>query len=140
MSVAEREKYGEPIEFSVSVDAACNAKGDMEYRGVFTHSSDQIFKKGPYPNGSNNVGEFLAIVHALPWSKNEKSELPIYSDSKYAMSWVAKKKANTSVTDPFLSDLIRRAEIWLQKNDYPNKIIKWQTKFWGEIPADFGRK
>ncbi len=140
MSPAEITKYGEPIEFSIAVDAACNTKGDMEYQGVFTHSGDTIFKKGVYKNGSNNVGEFLALVHALAWSKKEKSDLPIYSDSKYAIAWVKNKKANSGITDAYLIDLVTRAENWLKANSYPNKIIKWQTKFWGEIPADFGRK
>lgn len=140
MTAAERATFGEPTELSISVDAACNAKGDMEYRGVHTYSSDEIFRRGPYKNGSNNVGEFLALVHCLAWLKSEKSDLPIYSDSKYAMAWVAKKKTNSKITDPYLIDLVTRAENWLKNNEYPNKIIKWQTKFWGEIPADFGRK
>jgi ribonuclease HI len=140
MTDADKARYGMPNEMSVSVDAACNAKGDMEYRGVFTYSSDEIFKRGPYKNGSNNVGEFLALVHALAWLKKEKSDLPIYSDSKYAMAWVKKKKANSKITDPYLIDVVKRAENWLKENEYPNQIIKWQTKFWGEIPADFGRK
>ncbi len=140
MSAAEQAKYGEPNELSICVDAACNAKGDMEYRGVFTYSGDEIFKKGVYKNGSNNVGEFLALVHGLAWLKKERSDIPIYSDSKYAMSWVAKKKANTKITDTKLLDLVARAEHWLKNNTYSNQIIKWQTKFWGEIPADFGRK
>lgn len=140
MSPADLARFGKPNEMSVSVDAACNAKGDMEYRGVFTNSSDEIFKRGPYPNGSNNVGEFLALVHALAWLKKQKSDLMIYSDSKYAMAWVAKKKTNSKITDSYLIDLVIRAENWLKENEYPNKIIKWQTKFWGEIPADFGRK
>lgn len=140
MTPAEKELYGEPNELSICVDAACNAKGDMEYRGVFTYSADEIFKKGVYKNGSNNVGEFLALVHGLAWLKKQKSDIPIYSDSKYAMIWVEKKKANTSITDPVLLDLVTRAENWLKKNSYKNPVIKWQTKFWGEIPADFGRK
>jgi ribonuclease HI len=140
MTEEERRKYGEPNELSISVDAACNAKGDMEYRAVFTYSGDEIFKKGVFKKGSNNVGEFLAIVHALAWAKKEKSDLPIYSDSKNAISWVVHKKANTKIEDDKLLDLVKRAENWLKENDYPNKIIKWQTKFWGEIPADFGRK
>ena len=140
MSPADKKRYGEPNEMSVAVDAACNAKGDMEYRGVWTYSNDEIFRKGPYPNGSNNVGEFLALVHALAWLKKQKSDLPIYSDSKYAMAWVVKKKTNSKITDPYLIDLVNRAVAWLKENDYSNEIIKWQTKFWGEIPADFGRK
>lgn len=140
MSPEEMEMYGEPNELSISVDAACNKEGDMEYRGVYTYSTDEIFKVGPYKNGSNNVGEFLAIVHALAWAKNENTNLPIYSDSKHAMKWVTQKKANSKVTDPKLLNLIQRAEYWLKNNTYNNEIIKWQTKFWGEIPADFGRK
>ena len=112
----------------------------MEYRGVDTQTKKQLFHQGPFEKGTNNVGEFLALVHALAWLKKEKSDLPIYSDSKYAMAWVKKKKANSKITDPYLIDVVKRAENWLKENEYPNQIIKWQTKFWGEIPADFGRK
>lgn len=140
MTDEERRLYGEPDTLSVSVDAACNDKGIMEYRGVFTYSADEIFRAGPYPEGSNNVGEFLAIVHALAWLKKQNSHIPVYTDSRNAMKWVMNKKANTSIVNPALMNLIKRAENWLRENNYPNEIIKWQTKFWGEIPADFGRK
>jgi len=140
MSPEDIKKFGYPNELSFCVDAACNDKGDMEYRGVFTVSGDEVFRIGPYKNGSNNVGEFLAIVHALAWLKKERSDLMIYSDSKYAMRWVENKRANTKATSTEILNLVRRAEIWLRENEYPNKIVKWQTKFWGEIPADFGRK
>ena len=36
--------------------------------------------------------------------------------------------------------LIQRAINWLNTNSYSTKIVKWETKKWGEIPADFGRK
>ena len=39
-----------------------------------------------------------------------------------------------------LFELIDRAENWLKTNHYSNKILKWDTPLWGEIPADFGRK
>lgn len=39
-----------------------------------------------------------------------------------------------------LLSLVKRAETWLANNSYPNRIIKWNTEKWGEIPADFGRK
>jgi ribonuclease HI len=39
-----------------------------------------------------------------------------------------------------LFELIERAEQWLKSNTFSTKIIKWETKVWGEIPADFGRK
>ena len=117
----------------------------MEYRGVLTHNKQQIFIKGPFKKGTNNIGEFLALVHgiALLKSKN-KEDIPIYSDSKIAMNWVKQKKCKTNMhfdaSNRDLLDLIKRAEKWLKENTYKNPILKWETKAWGEIPADFGRK
>lgn len=133
------------IENSISVDAACSGNpGDMEYRGVYTENAEEIFHFGPVPNGTNNIGEFLAIVHALALLKQENSSLPIYSDSQIALGWVRKKQANTSISRDAstekLWNLIERAEHWLQNNSYSNQLLKWETKQWGESKADFGRK
>jgi ribonuclease HI len=117
----------------------------MEYRGVLTHNKQEIFIKGPYKRGTNNIGEFLALVHgiALLKSKN-KEDIPIYSDSRIAMSWVKQKRCKTNITfdasNKDLLELIKRAENWLKENTFKNPILKWETKAWGEIPADFGRK
>lgn len=146
LSSSEKAKYGFPILESIAVDAACAGNpGKMEYRGVLTHNKKELFKKGPYLNGTNNIGEFLALVHgiALLKSKNQHN-LPIYSDSKIAMSWVRQKKCKTNVhfdaSNKGLLALIKRAEKWLEENTFKNPILKWETKAWGEIPADFGRK
>ena len=116
----------------------------MEYRGVETKSKKEIFKQGPFEEGTNNIGEFLAIVHGLALLKKKKSNQVIYTDSKTAMSWVKKRKCNTklekSENNETLFDLIQRAEKWLNTNTYSTLIVKWETKAWGEIPADFGRK
>lgn len=141
----ELEKIGEPNLYTISVDAASSGNpGKMEYRGVDTQTHQQLFHQGPFLQGTNNVGEFLALVHGLAYLKQIKSDRNIYSDSKIAMSWVKKKKCNTklkqSSKNKNLFELIERAEIWLQKNSYSTIIIKWETKAWGEIPADFGRK
>ena len=130
---------------SISVDAACSGNpGDMEYRGVYTENSEEIFHFGPVPNGTNNIGEFLAIVHALALLKKQNSSLPVYSDSQIALGWVRKKQANTSIprdgSTEKLWDLIERAEQWLKNNSYSNQLLKWETKQWGESKADFGRK
>ena len=141
LSESERKKIGEPLLMSLCVDAACNGKtGDFEYRGVITESSTEVFHAGPFKNGTNNIGEFLALVHALSWLKKNRSDLPVYSDSKYAMAWVRKKKANSKETNPKTLALVRRAEKWLNSNEWGNKIMKWETKAWGDIPADFNRK
>ena len=146
LSSVEKEKYGKPILESISVDAACAGNpGIMEYKGVFTHNKKQLFLMGPFQKGTNNIGEFLALVHgiALLKSKN-KEDIPIYSDSKIAMSWVKQKRCKTNMhfdaSNKDLLDLIKRAEKWLKENTFKNPILKWETKAWGEIPADFGRK
>lgn len=132
-------------EHSISVDAACSGNpGDMEYRGVDTKSGEELFHHGPVANGTNNIGEFLAIVHALALLKQKGKTLPIYTDSATAMSWVRNKRVNTTVVRNESTEevwqLIDRALTWLRHNTYSNKLLKWETKEWGEIKADFGRK
>jgi len=146
LSSFEKAKFGNPILESISVDAACSGNpGKMEYRGVLTHNKKQLFIKGPFKKGTNNIGEFLALVHgiALLKSKN-KANIPIYSDSRIAIGWVKKHKCNTKLKktkkNEIIFELISRAELWLKNNSYSTFIVKWETKAWGEIPADFGRK
>ncbi len=137
-----REK---PILQSYSVDAACSGvPGPLEYRGVFTRTGQEIFREGPYQNGTNNVGEFLAIVQALKWLKRKKLSEPVYSDSATAIKWVRRKVCNTSLKpdarNARLFKLIDQAEKWLHENEVKNPVIKWETREWGEIPADYNRK
>lgn len=136
---------GEIIGDSISVDAACSGNpGLLEYRGVYTGDGVELFRVGPLEQGTNNIGEFLAIVHALALLKKKKSNIPIYSDSINAIKWIDKKKCNTKLQQTSrnkpLFELIARAEKWLNANRWKNKIMKWETQSWGEIPADFGRK
>ena len=116
----------------------------VEYRGVDTETGRQLFLKGPFPVGTNNIGEFLAIVHGLAFLQKHKDTRPIYTDSRTALAWVKSKKVKTTLPEnkdtTELWELIRRAEQWLQSNTYTNPIIKWKTEEWGEIKADFGRK
>ena len=146
LSASEKAKYGQPILKSLAVDAACAGNpGKLEYRGVLTDSKKQVFIQGPFTEGTNNIGEFLALVHGLALLKSKKlHDYPIYSDSKIAMSWVKKKQCRTNINfsdkNKELLELIKRAEKWLKENTYNNPILKWETKAWGEIPADFGRK
>lgn len=138
-------RFGMPDMESLSVDAACSGNpGLMEYRGVYTRTGQEIFRKGPFKQGTNNVGEFLALVHGLAFLKQQNSALPIYTDSVNAMAWVKAGKAKTKLEktpeNAGLFDLIARAEHWLATNEFSTSIVKWQTEAWGEIPADFGRK
>ncbi len=129
---------------ALAVDAACSGNpGQMEYRGVYLATQQVVFHFGPV-YGTNNIGEFLAIVHALALLKQKGSNMPIYSDSRNAILWVKQRRCKTKLPRTAeteeLFTLIERAEKWLQSNSYPNHIIKWETSEWGEIPADFGRK
>lgn len=145
LSVTELLKIGEPNMHSIAVDAASSGNpGKMEYRGVDTRTKKQLFRQGPFPQGTNNIGEFLAIVHGLAFLKERNSDRVLYTDSRTAMSWVRKKKCNTKLQpnakNKELFELVERAEIWLKKNSYNTPVVKWETAAWGEIPADFGRK
>ncbi len=133
------------IKNSLAVDAACSGNpGDMEYRGVYILTGEEVFKQGPYEMGTNNIGEFLAIVHGLALLKQKGSQIPIYTDSANAIIWIKNKKCKTKLEripeNETLFYMIERAEKWLKENSYTTQIIKWNTKGWGEIPADFGRK
>ncbi len=136
----------EIIPGSWAVDAACSKNpGIMEYRGVDVYTGTQIFHQGPFDQGTNNIGEFLAIVHALALLYNRgDGNTPIYSDSRTAQAWVRKRHCGTKLErtprNARLLDIVARAELWLQSHTTTNPIYKWQTDKWGEIPADFGRK
>ena len=126
------------------MDAACSGNpGMMEYRGVYIGTGEEVFHFGPL-YGTNNIGEFLAIVHGLALLKQKGLTLPIYSDSVNAQLWVKQKKCKTKLPRDSKSEelygYIERAEKWLRENSYTTDVIKWETDNWGEIPADFGRK
>jgi ribonuclease HI len=129
---------------SICVDAACSGSpGPLEYRGVLTENGEQVFHAGPFPDGTNNVGEFLAIVLAMDWLATKKLDWPIYSDSANAITWINAGKCNTrlkpTASNSMLFQFIAHAEEALSA--YPAfKVLKWDTQAWGEIPADFGRK
>ena len=129
----------------VAVDAACSGNpGPMEYRGVYLLTGQEIFHFGPV-YGTNNIGEFLAIVHALALMKQKNISMTIYSDSRNALSWIKQKKCKTKLERTTkteeLFQMIERAENWLKTHTYSEiPVLKWETEEWGEVPADFGRK
>ncbi|MCQ2127483.1 MAG: ribonuclease H family protein [Bacteroidaceae bacterium] len=129
---------------ALAVDAACSGNpGQMEYRAVYLGDMEEKFHFGPVL-GTNNIGEFLAIVHALALYKSRGLDWPVYSDSRNAIAWVRQKQCKTTLERNELTlevfQRIDSAERWLRENTYSNPILKWETSSWGEIPADFGRK
>jgi ribonuclease HI len=136
-----------PILPSLCVDAACSGSpGILEYQGVEIDGGKRIFHAGPFADGTNNVGEFLAIVRGMDYLSKHKLKWPIYSDSENAIAWVRAGKCNTKLvrlsTNTMLFELISRAEQTLRVSQTLRvpQILKWETEDWGENPADFGRK
>ena len=141
----------QPLSPAIAVDAACAGNpGKMEYQGVFADFGTQppttanLFKSPVFPNATNNIGEFLAIVHALALEKKNGWKYPIYSDSVNAQIWIRQKKCKTKLQrnakNDYLFQLVERAENWLNNNAIEVPVLKWKTEIWGEIPADYGRK
>ncbi len=136
-----------PLLPSLCVDAACSGSpGPLEYQGVLLPEQQRVFHRGPYPDGTNNVGEFLALVHALAWLDAQgDAKMPVYTDSRVAWLWVRAGRCQTrlpqtSANAPLFA-LIARAERWLKAHPQAaERIHKWDTQAWGEIPADFNRK
>ena len=133
-----------PVLDALAVDAACSGNpGIMEYQGIYIPTRTRVFHYQA-PKGTNNIGEFLAIVHGLSYLKKHHLDQIIYSDSVNAMSWVRQKVCKSKLPDDAstaeLWDFVHRAEQWLRSNTYTTEIRKWDTDRWGEIPADFGRK
>lgn len=144
-NLLELKTNDKPILPSISVDAACAGNpGTLEFQGVYTETQTPLFQRGPYKMGTVNIGEFLAIVLGLAWLKKNKLDYPIYSDSKTAIAWIKKKQVNTKLEwtkeNEELLKAVHSSIKWLKENKFNNKILKWKTDIWGEIPADYGRK
>lgn len=129
-----------------AVDGACARNpGPMEYRGVRVADGTEIFHLGPLADGTNNIGEYLALVHALALLDRQGDHLtPVYSDSRTALSWLRnrghKSKLARTASNARIFELLARADAWVQTHQILNPVLKWDTDSWGEIPADFGRK
>lgn len=129
---------------AIAVDAACSGNpGPMEYRGVDLEDGRELFRLGPM-RGTNNLGEFLAVVHGLAWLKQQQRTGPVFSDSRVAMGWVGRGRVGSTLRREASTDevwsLVERALGWLRNTPQHARVLKWPTRRWGEIPADFGRK
>lgn len=144
-SVVNYADFPEIVTDSIAVDAACSKNpGPVEYRGVDVMTGAEIFREGPWQGGTNNIGEFLAIVHALALFNTSNPTLTIYSDSRTAISWIRARHSRTNIVpnaqNAQILGYLERANRWLATHSFSNPILKWDTDKWGEIPADFGRK
>lgn len=131
---------------AIAVDAACSRNpGPVEYQGVRVGTGERIFHLGPLEGGTNNIGEYLAIIHAAAMlEKDGDTTTPIYTDSRTALSWIRNRHSKTTIAptenNTRLLAILARADRWIATHIIRNPIYKWDTERWGEIPADFGRK
>lgn len=131
---------------SIAVDGACSGNpGPMEYQGVDVVTGARIFHFGPVPGGTNNVAEYLALIHALAFlDKTDNRHTVVYSDSRTALAWLRnrghKSKLKPTPDNTLIFNLLNRADHWIQTHPVHNTVLKWNTDAWGEIPADFNRK
>lgn len=128
-----------------AVDASCLGNpGIMEYRGVSLLTGEELFRVGPFPDATNNIGEFLALVHALSLQYKTGRWHTVYSDSATGMAWLRNRRIKTTLAptprNARLFELMGRAVDWISTHHWDARVLKWQTDLWGEIPADFGRK
>ena len=131
----------------VAVDGACAKNpGPMEYRCVSVATGEEIFHVGPLAGGTNNLGEYLALIHAIALLRQRgDTTTPIYTDSRTALSWLRRRHSNTTISatpdNARVRELLARADAYIATHQpVANPILKWDTERWGEIPADFGRK
>ena len=131
---------------AIAVDAACSGNpGPMEYRCMRIADGKELFHMGPLDDGTNNIGEYLGIIHAAAALFNAgDTATPIYTDSRTALSWVRRRGSRTQLQATARNDrifqLLARADRWIQTHTIANPLLKWDTSAWGEIPADFNRK
>lgn len=133
----------EPTELSISTDAACSGNpGVLEYRIVWSDTGEEIYHSPKFKLGTNNIGEFLALVWAIRYVRQHRLDCDIYTDSNTAIAWVRNKKIKSSFDldkCPELREEVNEALKYLVDVHY-ERIFKWNTKMQGEIKADFGRK
>lgn len=138
-------------------DAACTNPhcGIVEYRCFYVFSKDStpknIYSFGPFQDGSNNIGEYLALVKALMWLETTEPNGtdPVYSDSKIAIIWISDiKNPGSNSHIPKIGEALKgellMCDDWVKKSTSYSQIARrvrhWNTSDWGEIPADYGRK
>jgi ribonuclease HI len=116
----------------IAVDGACSGNpGPAEYRIVDIATNKILFER-KIGIGTNNHAEFIGLCDAISKFPNET----IYTDSLTAISWVFKRKVNSK---HYHKEIDKWIDMLKKISKFPN-IVKWETKKFGEIPADFGRK
>lgn len=136
---------------ALTVDAAYSSStGKGECRAVLIPCGREMWRSGPWGDTTNNIMEFIALAKGLKWIDRRGIRIPLYSDSAVAISWIKDGDCVCRTTHRPPKGTIACAQLdgaekWLRqlKHDNPellDLIRKWDTREYGEIPADFDRK
>lgn len=88
---------------------------------------------------TNNYAELSGIEGMIKIAV-ERGETELWTDSKIAMGWIRTGRVGEGVRerDEILKIVGRIQELFKQHPQL--NLRKWNTKSWGQIPSDFGRK
>lgn len=118
--------------------------GIAEYKAIDLSTGKELFKIN-IGVSTNNIAEFIGLTHAINFARKNGYD-NVYSDSQTAIAWVRNRKAKTSLrlnseTSKSINYL-QHSEKYLQTLEptFFKIVKKWETKKWGENPADFGYK
>jgi hypothetical protein len=116
--------------------------GIFKYRLVNIETKEVIFEKIISGNCTNNLAELLGAVHAIGYNTANYLNLPVYTDSQTALSWIRKKLIKTKhiVTDAELQEELDIALKYIKTLSKAEHPLLWNTVAWGQIDADYGAK
>lgn len=126
----------------IIVHSTANTKTKrMAYKGFNESTNKWIFKVKYKGYCTQNVADFMAIVHALHYCKINNIDLPIYNDNLVAIKWVKDKKVNSLLIktkeNHELFQSFENALVILKQNDFLNPILFWKKKELGNIKNPF---
>lgn len=125
----------------IATDGAHSSRERLtRFRAVDLSSGKELFAETA-GNWTNNIGEFLGIVAAVKYLMEHPEFVPrvIYSDSLTAITWFRQRKTASSRRCPALL----KAEVFLKVMAVKIediRVVHWDNRLWGEIPADFRNK
>lgn len=110
-----------PCEYQV-----CDLKGKvLEHKKLGVHT--------------NNYAELAGIGAMLQYAAIN-GITKCWTDSQIAIGWIASGRLGPTVHErDVILRMVTEIQTILRKNP-KLELLKWHTKKWGEIPADFGRK
>lgn len=145
-----------PPSFGLVSDASCRGDSKSKQRDGYFHgkvewqvrdlaTGEFVRSSHVQEHSTGPIGETLGVITALRYL-HEKGDhtTPVYCDNETAIEWVQARVCRSKLplnlkTASTITDL-NHAFDWLNEKKPRNPVRKWQTKIWGENPADFNRK